>query len=76
MGRLSRASSVHFVPSRKEVSDTVIEVTVDDPVCSLSAAIVEVRRPAAPPGRSLSQDIQSAGIRLTVTGIDVKFECV
>jgi hypothetical protein len=47
MGKLSRTSSVHFVPSRKEVSDTVIDVIVDGPVCSLSAAIAEVRRPAA-----------------------------
>ena len=47
MGKLSRTSSVHFVPSRKEVSHTVIDVIVDGPVCSLSAAIAEVRRPAA-----------------------------
>ena len=47
MGKLSRTSSVHFVPSSKEVSDTVIDVIVDGPVCSLSAAIAEVRRPAA-----------------------------
>jgi hypothetical protein len=38
---------VHFVPSRKEVSDTVIDMIVDGPVRSLSAAIAEVRRPAA-----------------------------
>jgi hypothetical protein len=39
MGKLSRTSSVHFVPSSKEVSDTVIDVIVNGPVCSLSAAI-------------------------------------
>jgi hypothetical protein len=43
MAKLSRTSSAHFVPSRKEVSDTVIDVIVDGPVCSLSAAIAEAR---------------------------------
>src|SRR5215472_3674823 len=47
MGKLSRTSSVHFVPSSKEVSDAVIDMIVDGPVCPLSAAIAEVHRPAA-----------------------------
>jgi hypothetical protein len=47
MGELSRTPSLRFVPSRKEVSDTVVDVIVDGPVCSLSAAIVEVGGPAA-----------------------------
>jgi hypothetical protein len=67
MGETSRAAPLHFVPSSEEVSNAIIDVIVDRPICLQPRAVTKIRRPTD------QKPIQSNGAKLNAnrTNLDV-----
>ncbi len=45
VGKASRTASLHLVPSRKKVSNAIIDMLVDRPICGQVRTVAEVSRP-------------------------------